>query len=615
MHGCPRSHVWTELETTSVAGSSTITLKDVGGIDLDWQPGEKIVIASTDFDGRHAEEREIVSVINRGSNPEITLDEPLEYEHFAAIQTFGSDTIEMRAEVGLLSRNVLFRGDEQTTATNLYGAHIMMHSPGDESVIGKIENCEFFDVGQAFKLGRYPIHYHMIGTVTKSYIKNNSIHQTYNRATTLHGVHYLEISGNVAYKAMGHTVFIEDAIETNNLIENNLIVDTRASNSLLNTDQTPACFWITNPNNIFRGNHCAGSDRYAYWYDLQTTAIGPSFDPNVCPENTRIGEFSDNVGHSLGRYGLRIFHNLIPRTNPCSPLVADMSNPADPYAANPVIPARFERLTAWKAGRNGAIAERVGAVEFHDFKVADNKLAGAEMSLTEDVIDGYAKIVGGVFIGRTANSEAELDDASPHGIIAPRTEGFTVDGARFYNYNFNDAAAFGDCSHCFHPAATDSGARTYTVMNLEFPDGSVSKKIRYQYPQRGIFHDVDGSLTGNVDSFATYANAGTKHVQQPECILDTAMFDGVTCDPTVRIRRVAFHGYQPDHFTGMTMNILPYDQSLVNALPDKQAYIDDGSNYSGIFWKEKLKPSNGWAVPFVTGHKYRITWANDLDYT
>lgn len=52
----------------------------------------------------------------------------------------------------------------------------MLHSPGDESVIGRIENCEFFDVGQAFKLGRYPIHFHMIGTVTKSYIKKNSIH-------------------------------------------------------------------------------------------------------------------------------------------------------------------------------------------------------------------------------------------------------------------------------------------------------------------------------------------------------------------------------------------------------------------------------------------------------
>lgn len=93
------------------------------------------------------------------------------------------------------------------------------------------------------------------------------------------------------------------------------------------------------------------------------------------------------------------------------------------------------------------------------------------------------------------------------------------------------------------------------------------------------------------------------------------MFDGVTCDDTVEIRRVAFYGYSPDHFRGMTMNILPYDNAMVLGLADKQAYIDDSANYSGIFWKEKLKPGNSWAVPFVTGHKYRITWANDLDYT
>jgi hypothetical protein len=48
------------------------------------------------------------------------LDKPLDFKHFAGIQTFGSagDFIEMRAEVGLLSRNVVFRGDPETSALN-----------------------------------------------------------------------------------------------------------------------------------------------------------------------------------------------------------------------------------------------------------------------------------------------------------------------------------------------------------------------------------------------------------------------------------------------------------------------------------------------------------------
>ena len=144
----------------------------------------------------------------------------------------------------------------------------MLHSKGDESVVGRISYAEFTDVGQAFQLGRYPIHFHMIRVVRKSYIKGNAIHQTYNRACTLHGVHYLTITQNVAYNTMGHTFFVEDAAETHNTLSYNLAMLTRRSMSLLNTDQSPASFWITHPNNILRGNHAAGSDRYGFWYDL-----------------------------------------------------------------------------------------------------------------------------------------------------------------------------------------------------------------------------------------------------------------------------------------------------------------------------------------------------------
>jgi hypothetical protein len=66
---------------------------------------------------------------------------------------------------------------------------------------------------------------------------------------------------------------------------------------------------------------------------------------------------------------------------------------------------------------------------------------------------------------------------SPHGIITPRTEHFEVKNIRFYNFDFNKAAALGSCSHCFHGAATDSGARTITFEGLEFYD--TPRKIRY----------------------------------------------------------------------------------------------------------------------------------------
>ena len=52
----------------------------------------------------------------------------------------------------------------------------MLHGHGEESSIGKIMYIELTYVGQAFKLGRYPIHFHMLGKVTRSIVKGNSIH-------------------------------------------------------------------------------------------------------------------------------------------------------------------------------------------------------------------------------------------------------------------------------------------------------------------------------------------------------------------------------------------------------------------------------------------------------
>jgi hypothetical protein len=223
MHGVKRNPEWTSMDVTAEKGATKITLIE----KVDWKAGEFIAIASTSFEGRDAEKREIKSVDN--SNPDkpvIELTEALESKHFAALEKVGTsgDTIEMRAEVGLLTRNIVYRGDPETSAKNQYGAHIMLHSPGDESSIGRIEYVELTDVGQAFKLGRYPLHFHMIGTVHKSYVRGNAIHQTYNRAITIHGVHYFRVIRNVAYDTMGHTVFIEDAAETKCLIDGNLII-------------------------------------------------------------------------------------------------------------------------------------------------------------------------------------------------------------------------------------------------------------------------------------------------------------------------------------------------------------------------------------------------------
>jgi len=98
--------------------------------------------------------------------------------------------------------------------------------------------------------------------------------------------------------------------------------------------------------------------------------MGPSANSNMCPENHAVGEWRDNHAHSNGRYGLRIFHNMVPRRFSCGGINGHR---------NPSVTANFNGMTSWKNGRNGAIGGGLGDVRFNDFKVADNLLAGVEV--------------------------------------------------------------------------------------------------------------------------------------------------------------------------------------------------------------------------------------------
>ncbi len=65
-------------------------------------------------------------------------------------------------------------------------------------------------------LARYPIHWHLIGDAQGQYIKNASIHDTYNRCVTVHGTNFLHVENNVTYNTVGHCFFLEDGAEHGN---------------------------------------------------------------------------------------------------------------------------------------------------------------------------------------------------------------------------------------------------------------------------------------------------------------------------------------------------------------------------------------------------------------
>ena len=90
-----------------------------------------------------------------------------------------------------------------------------------------ISYTEFYWVGQAFRVGRYPIHFHLMGNVTGSYSRGNTIHNSFNRAMTIHGITGVIAEQCVTYDIKGLSFFIEDGIEENNIVRRNLAVYTR----------------------------------------------------------------------------------------------------------------------------------------------------------------------------------------------------------------------------------------------------------------------------------------------------------------------------------------------------------------------------------------------------
>jgi cell migration-inducing and hyaluronan-binding protein len=288
IHGERRGPSWTRLAQTAEPGASWIELEQ----PVNWRPGDRIVIASTDFDPLQAEEMTVVSVIDTV----VVLDKPLKYRHWGEAQEFSGMKIDTRAEVGLLSRNIVVQGAEASEETR-FGGHMMIM----QGSTARIDSAEFFRMGQLGEKGRYPVHFHMAGYMMGSYVNNNSIHHSHSRCLTIHGSHQVLVQNNVAYDTYGHCYFIEDGIETKNVLEGNLGLVTRQppmENALLETDMAPATFWITNPDNIIRNNVAAGSQGHGFWYALPEHPTGPSATDQVTPREMGVMEFSGNVAHS-----------------------------------------------------------------------------------------------------------------------------------------------------------------------------------------------------------------------------------------------------------------------------------------------------------------------------
>ena len=336
---------WTRLSATAAKGAVQIQVDRAGG----WKVGDRIALASTDYDFAQAEEFTLTAV----SGNTLTLSAPLKYEHFGQAQSYGGKILESRAEVALLSRNITVQGDA-SSETSKFGAQVMTMGSGQ----AHIDGVEFTRVGQKKATGRYPIHFHLLGDGgANSFVKNSSIHNSYNRCLTVHGTNKLTIQNNAAYNAPGHCYFLEDGAETGNVLEGNLGFSIRRpadADRLLPTDNRPSVFWITHPNNVVRNNVAAGAEwGVGFWYALPQKPMGlSSSQTGIFPLRSALGEFSGNLAHSSGETGLDVDHG--PDANGNQTGNAHHIARADPADENStILVSTFANFSAYKNRTRG----------------------------------------------------------------------------------------------------------------------------------------------------------------------------------------------------------------------------------------------------------------------
>src|SRR5690606_32954464 len=420
LHG-NRTNTWTKLTATAEAGSSTIEVLNAD----QWQVGDEIVLASTDFEPRQAEKRTIAAI--RGNT--ITLDEPLQYMHFGEI-TFGVDE---RGEVGLLTRNIKIHATEDAEQS-YFGGHIMA-MPGSRMYV---EGVELHRMGQHMTLARYPIHWHLVGEArARQYIKNAAMHDTFNRCVTVHGTHKLRVENNVAYNTVCHCFFLKDGIETGNEFVRNLAIQTKChptmecvptnlaangeidaenraalrqmsfsgEHTLLPSDNTVASYWSTNPDHSFIDNVAAGSDETGFWFSVPEhpngAFLGTEISRNTWPRRTPLRAFRGNVAHS-NFDGFMIDRHIYEdntfglATIPLLPL-ADPTN-----LESEVMETHFENLTAYK-NRNGGLWGRGDLYVYSNLKLADNAIGMTQAAGDIGSLPFSSRLVDSLVVGETDN--------------------------------------------------------------------------------------------------------------------------------------------------------------------------------------------------------------------
>ncbi|KAM4676367.1 cell migration-inducing and hyaluronan-binding protein isoform 1-T2 [Discoglossus pictus] len=452
-----------------------------------WLPGDVIVVASTDYSMYQAEEFKIMPC--RACSPnQVKVEGKAKYLHVGEKM----DGVDMRAEVALLSRNIVIHGKMAERCYNntvckyfdfdTFGGHVKV-GRGFKDV--HIEGAELKHMGQQ-TMGHYPIHFHTVGDVDEkggyskpTYVKDVSIHHAFSRCVTVHGTNGLLVKDVVGYDTLGHCFFTEDGPEERNTFDHCLGLLIKAGTLLPSDRDNKMCktitegsypgyvakprqdcnavstFWMANPNNNLINCSAAGSEEAGFWFIFHHVPTGPSqglYAPGHS-EHTPLGKFENNRAHSNYRAGM-IIDNGVKTTEandkdkrPILTLVGARYSPhqdADP--TKPRVPAIIKHFIAYKNQDNGAWL-RGGDVWLDNCQFADNGigLTLASGGTFPDDDGSKQQIRNSIFVGESNNIGTEMVDNpvwGPGGLdhsgrTLPRGQNFPMRGIQVYDGPIN----------------------------------------------------------------------------------------------------------------------------------------------------------------------------------
>uniref|UniRef100_A0A8C8AY47 Hyaluronoglucosaminidase n=1 Tax=Otus sunia TaxID=257818 RepID=A0A8C8AY47_9STRI len=447
-----------------------------------WLPGDRIVVASTDYSMHQAEEFNLLPCPECKSN-QVKIDGSPLYLHIGEV----IDGVDMRAEVGLLTRNILIQGEMEDScygqnqcqffSFDTFGGHIKILR-NFSSV--HMSGVELKNMGQQI-LGSYPVHFHLAEDVDErggyerpTYLDNLAIHHCFSRCVAIHGTHGLLVKDTIGYDTLGHCFFLEDGTEQRNTFYHNLGLLTR-SGTILPSDRSEAMclairshvygnyvpvpstdcmavstFWIANPNNNLIENAAAGAQDVGIWYIFHRVPTGQSEGqyPEGHAEHTPLGVFYNNRVHSNFKAGLFIGKGVkttrASAEDPREYLTVDNARfhphqDADPE--KPRVPAVIDGLIAFKNNDHGAWA-RGGDIIFRNSGFSDN---GIGLTLASDgtfpTDEGSSlEVTRSIFVGESSNFGSQGGQNSYWGKGAngeyrtlPRNKTFPIRGFQIYD--------------------------------------------------------------------------------------------------------------------------------------------------------------------------------------